>query len=226
MSELYRDACPGACAVVNVCRVGFMGNNVYIIENIADPEDCFLVDASGHAAFVLEALAGRTPSAIVLTHYHFDHVGAAAELREATGAPVYAHETDAVHVEYGSAGKAGIRKVAPCAVGVKLRGGEALALAGLTWTVLHTPGHSPGSICLFAEGEEGTRPLLVAGDTLFAGNIGRTDFADGSWEDMRTSLERLSTLPDETVVLTGHDALTTIGALRRPVFDRYLHVSE
>ncbi len=223
MPQVYADAIPGAVARVNVCKVGFMGNNVYVIENAADPSDCFVVDPTSNAEFILLVLAGRIPKAIICTHYHFDHVGAAAELRAATAAPVYASAVDAPRIT-GEVEATGLRRVTPCPVDVLLEGGEELVLAGIPWKVMLTPGHSPGSLCLFAAAPAGTglKPLLVAGDTLFDGNIGRTDFADGSMTDMLRSLMALRELPADTCVLTGHDSLTTIGALEGTVFTYYL----
>lgn len=224
MPQVLTDVVPGAVARVNVCKVGFMGNNVYVIENAANPDDCFVVDPTSNAEFILLVLAGRHPKAIVCTHAHFDHVGAAAELRAATGSPVYASAIDAPSISAGVQGMAGFRKVAPCPVDLELAGGEELELAGVTWKALITPGHTPGSLCLFADAPAwtGRAPLLIAGDTLFDGNIGRTDFPGGSMTDMLRSLTRLRELPAETCVLTGHDSLTTIGALERSVFTYYL----
>ena len=223
MPQVFADVVPGAVARVNVCKVGFMGNNVYVIENAADPADCFVVDPTSNAEFILLVLAGRIPKAIVCTHYHFDHVGAAAELRAATAAPVYASAIDAPRIQ-GEVEATGLRRVTPCPVDVQLEGGEELVLAGIPWKVMLTPGHSPGSLCLFSDApaRTGLKPLLVAGDTLFDGNIGRTDFADGSMTDMLRSLTVLRELPADTCVLTGHESLTTIDALERSVFTYYL----
>ena len=226
MARLTRDACEGACVRVHICHVGPMGNNCYLIENPADPADCFVVDPGFEGGFVAAQLDGRTPAAILLTHYHFDHTGAAERLRGATGAPVWMGEADAPYLAGEVPTPGAMWKVPRCEVDRRLADGEPLQLAGAVWTVIHTPGHSPGSICLFAEGGEGSVPVLIAGDTLFDGSIGRTDFADGSWPDMLASLQRLAGLPDETIVLTGHDSLTTIGALRRPVFARYAGIDQ
>ena len=220
MARFSADVCEGACVRVGICHVGPMGNNCYIIENPADAEECFVVDPGFESGFILDMLDGRTPQAIVLTHYHFDHTGAAAKLREKTGAPVWMGEGDAPYLAGERPTPGMMWKVPRSEVDRRLADGEAVTLAGAAWTVMYTPGHSPGGICLFADG------VLIAGDTLFAGSIGRTDFPDGSWPDMLSSLARLSALPDGTAVLTGHDALTDIGALRRTVFNRYLRATE
>ncbi|MBQ3385838.1 MAG: MBL fold metallo-hydrolase, partial [Eggerthellaceae bacterium] len=119
MAGFAADVCESACVKVGLCRVGPMGNNCYIIENRADADDCFVVDPGFEAGFVLERLAGRVPRAIILTHYHFDHVGAAAELRAATGAPVYASAKDAFLIS-NDVRATGFVKVAPCPVDAEL----------------------------------------------------------------------------------------------------------
>ena len=95
----------------------------------------------------------------------------------------------------------------------------------MAWKVVLTPGHTKGSMCLFIDPRFGNHPegspVLVSGDTLFCASIGRTDFEGGSMDDMRASLKRLAVLPDETLVLPGHNDLTTIGAERRRVFAQF-----
>ncbi len=209
------------CVTVECAVVGMLENNVYVLSSRTNPDDCFIVDPSSHEDRLLELLGGRTPEAILCTHYHFDHVGAANTLREATGAKVYAHVADASHITGEVELPAGHRKVTPCPVDVMLTGGEELQLAGVTWQVLHTPGHSPGSMCLFAQAP-GYTPVLIAGDTLFAGSYGRVDFADGSPQDMLRSLTILRDLPEDTLVLPGHGNYTTIAEAEVQVFSRLL----
>ena len=95
----------------------------------------------------------------------------------------------------------------------------------MAWRVISTPGHTPGRMCLFLDPRFGSdaagAPLLISGDTLFCGSIGRTDFAGGSMDDMRHSLKKLATLPDNTIVLPGHNDLTTIAAERERTFAYY-----
>ena len=152
----------------------------------------------------------------MLTHYHFDHVGAAAELREATGAPVIASAEDAPVIagEKRWAGHSG--RNTPCPVDRVVRDGDVLEIGSMAWQVIATPGHTPGGLCFFLDATEGVEgaPVLVSGDTLFYGTHGRTDFSESSPSAMRDSLKRLAALPPETIVLPGHNTLTTIGRER------------
>lgn len=203
--------------------LGPLANNVYLIEG---PDGVVLVDPSCEPERIVEALGERPVSAIVLTHAHWDHVGAAKALRDATGAPVVATSVDAPVIAGEQPFLTG-SEFEPCPVDMVVEDGQRVDLGGLTWQVLVTPGHTPGSMCLYCAGEgsdedasEGAdgnvgasadRPILVAGDTLFRGAHGRTDFKGGSQRDMLESLRRLAALPDETLVLPGHNELTTIG---------------
>ena len=103
-----------------------------------------------------------------------------------------------------------------------LNDGDTLTVGNMKWKVIATPGHTPGGICLFLDSEYGEyierANVLISGDTLFAGSIGRTDFEGGNDAQMRKSLKRLSQLPDDTLVLPGHNSLTTIGDEQRRVF--------
>ena len=112
-----------------------------------------------------------------------------------------------------------------CPVDRTVAHGDVVEVGNMKWKVIETPGHTPGSICLFDIPQFGNHPkglpVLISGDTLFAGTIGRTDFEGGSMADMRASLKKLAALPDDTAVLPGHNNLTTIGAERRRVFALY-----
>ena len=201
--------------------MGVLANNVYIV---SDGEGTMVVDPSCSADKILAALGERKLDAIVLTHSHFDHTGAAAELREATGAPVIASAVDAPLIEEPRDEDLSTRGV-PCPVDRTVAHGDVVEVGNMKWKVIATPGHTPGSICLFDIPQFGNHPkglpVLISGDTLFAGTVGRTDFAGGSMADMRASLKKLAALPDDTAVLPGHNNLTTIGAERRRVFALY-----
>lgn len=211
----------GLCVDVTYLVLGVLQNNTYII---SDGQGTMVVDPSCDADKILTALDGATPDAIVVTHGHWDHFGAAAELREATGAPVVASVADAPFiVEPLDKGMA--RKAVPCAVDRTVANGDVVEVGAMKWKVVETPGHSKGSICLFIIPQFGNHPgglpVLLSGDTLFAGTVGRTDFKGGSMEQMAASIKKLAFLPDDTAVLPGHNDLTTIGAERRRTFARF-----
>ena len=177
-----------------------------------------VIDPADDAGAVLKALDGAALAAIVLTHGHFDHLGAVGGLVEATGAPVVIHEADAARITTaaGTGGAMfGFDVVSPPADRTVAEG-DVIEAGGVRFEVIHTPGHTPGCICLAGDGH------LLSGDTLFAGSIGRTDFPGGDMAAMRRSIARLAALPDETRVHPGHGPETTIGRERRvnPFFPR------
>jgi len=147
---------------------------------------------------------------IIITHAHIDHVGGAMKLRAATGAPILLNQNDYALLKMLDAQAAWIGVAAPGKVEIDHSVGQAdsIKVASLSADVIHTPGHTEGSICLYFPAEK----KLIAGDTLFAGSIGRTDLPGGSFEKIISSLhEKVLALPDEAVVIPGHGPLTTIG---------------
>lgn len=220
MTKLYQ--VDNACVNVEMLIQGPIENNVYII---SDDSATLVVDPSADASEIIAALRGRSLDAIILTHAHWDHVGAAADLAAKTGATVIASEIDGKVICGEANPYGGTREFDPCSVDVFVQDGDVVKIGAMPWKVLATPGHTPGGICLFLKPEFGSNaqgmPVLISGDTLFAGSIGRTDFEGGSMDDMRASLKRLAFLPDDTLVLPGHNQLTTIGSERRRVFAHY-----
>jgi hydroxyacylglutathione hydrolase len=187
--------------------------------------EALVIDPGDEITEILRVLhdAGLTCRAMFHTHAHLDHVGATAALAKATGAPVLLHEADLPLWEHApdQAAFMGIESPPMVPVDRYVRDGEFISCGRLRGEVIHTPGHSPGSVCLLVPWDPDGRAVpepgrLFAGDTLFAGSIGRTDLWGGSEERILQSIRRrLLPLPDETVVIPGHGPLTTIGQERR-----------
>jgi hydroxyacylglutathione hydrolase len=199
---------------VRMFTVGPVAENCFFVRQ-PDSDRAIVVDPGEEADRLTEAVdaLGITVEAILLTHTHFDHVGAVAPLARHTGAPVYCPELEVPVL-------ANIMDFVPWAgfgpfesydADETVKGGETLTLAGLDIDVIFTPGHSPGHVTYSIAAEQ----ALFSGDVLFQGSVGRTDLPGGDHATLMASIGRLlDALPDETSVHPGHMGLTTLGAER------------
>lgn len=195
--------------------VGPLAENPYLLW-CSDTMAAIIVDPGDEAEMLWQAItaAGVDLQAIVLTHAHLDHVGAVTAIRERAGVPVYLHPADnellALAPEQGRRFGMHIEPVAPA--DHALHHGDVIPVGNVRLAVLHTPGHSPGSVCLYA----GDDHLVIAGDTLFRQGVGRTDLPGGSWDQLEHAIHtHLWPLPADTRVLPGHGGATTIGEEKR-----------
>lgn len=177
--------------------------------------EAMVIDPGDQIEDILKILQSEnlTLKQIVVTHAHIDHVGGAMKLKAATGAPILMNQKDEALLKMLDIQAAWIGMKPPGAVDVDetVGSGSVLQIGNISGTVLHTPGHTEGSICLYFPQHK----RLIAGDTLFAGSIGRTDLPGGSYEKIIRSLHNeVLKLPDETKVVPGHGPLTTIGEER------------
>jgi len=188
--------------------VGPLGANCIILWDEESLKG-IVVDPGDEPEIIVETIKKNSirVEAIVCTHAHFDHIGAVADIKNATGADVCVHEAE-LELYNAAADQAALwgYELEPLPPPDRLlRDRDEIKAGPLSFRVLQTPGHSPGSICLYGHG------FLVTGDTLFAGSIGRTDFYGGSFREIQASLKKIASLPPETTIITGHGPASTIG---------------
>jgi hydroxyacylglutathione hydrolase len=189
------------------CNCSIIGDETTREAMVIDPGDEI------EDVLVLIRKHNLTVKQIVVTHAHIDHVGGAMKLRAATGAPILLNQNDDALLKMldVQATWIGVANPGKVEIDQSIGQGDTVRAGTLTANVIHTPGHTEGSVCLYFPAER----KLIAGDTLFAGSIGRTDLPGGSMRKIINSLhEKVLTLPDETVVVPGHGPLTTIGEER------------
>jgi len=198
-----------------ILPVGVLGCNCSILGDPATRE-AMVIDP-GDDIDQITAILDRhqlTVKMIVITHAHIDHIGGAQKLRTLTGAPVYMNENDSFLADNLAmqAGWLGIKTPQNPGIDSPAREGDVLRAGGIEAQVIHTPGHTPGSISLFIPAEN----KLIAGDTLFKGSIGRTDLPGGDFRTIMLSIrDKLYTLPETTIVIPGHGEPTDIGTEKR-----------
>ena len=179
-----------------------------------DPAQAWVVDPGADGAKILGFMEKRGLKAgiVVLTHSHFDHISALGEILAKFSVPVAMRQEDA-GLAFSTLNAMPPYRLTqrPASLVTDKQEGDPLTCGGLTARVIFTPGHTPGGWCLYFEKEK----LLVAGDTLFAGSVGRTDLPGGSGEELEASLKKLKALPDDTRVICGHGPQTTLGVEKR-----------
>ncbi len=187
------------------------GANTYIIYDEKSNEAA-MVDPGGMADKLMSETQDVNLKYIILTHAHFDHIGALEEVAEKTGAEVVIHELEAhalTDPRYNLSTLAGVPENKRGA-DITVKEGDLIKLGDTEIKFIHTPGHTPGCMCIFVGDDD-----LITGDTLFYGSIGRTDFEGGSFAQMKESLERLASFDDEITIYPGHGEESTIGFEKR-----------
>lgn len=195
---------------VEQLSLGSIGTNCYIVRRDERATEAVVIDPGSDAASIRLALTRVDAScaAILLTHSHYDHIGALADLAEGSGCPVWlpAGELEVFRRPNDYFGGLGVSIRGYEGESTQLAGGETIEAAGISFEVTAVPGHSPGHLAYYAE------CCLFSGDVLFWGSVGRTDLPFGSWEQLLDSIRKLGgAYPPETIVYSGHGPATTLG---------------
>ena len=194
---------------VNRFELGPIGTNCYVVRADDSAAEAVVVDPGAEAARVVDELRalGARCAAILITHGHWDHLGAVADLADATGAPVHMAEEERALLEDVNSfapPELDLRSYTP---DVLLQGDETLEFAGMSFQTLRVPGHSPAHLAYYTDG------ALFSGDVVFAGSVGRTDLPGADWDTLVESIRMLADrFPPETVIYSGHGPNTTLGA--------------
>jgi len=194
--------------VVDQLSLGQIGTNCYLVRADREATSAVVVDPAADVAEIRLSLANSnaTCAAILLTHSHYDHIGALADLAEGTGAPVWLPEGELEVFRRPNDFFPGVPTRAFAGEATLLGGGETVEAAGVLFQVRHVPGHSPGHLSYYADG------CLFSGDVLFAGSVGRTDIPFGNWDTLLESIRSLAeAYPPDTIVYAGHGPATVLG---------------
>jgi hydroxyacylglutathione hydrolase len=192
---------------IDTVAVGPLQVNCFIVYD-EDSHDAIVVDPGDEAERIIGLIEEKKlkVSRIVCTHAHFDHVGAVKRIKDKTGAAVLLHKGDSdIYMRVDKQGALwGFHIEQPPVPDLYVIEGDEVDIGRSRLTILHTPGHSPGGICLYGEG------VILTGDTIFAGSVGRTDFPGGSLKELKSSFARIIALPPETMIFPGHGPLTSV----------------
>ncbi len=194
--------------IVQKFVVGPLENNCFIIAD-ENSRECLVIDPGDEPDRILDSINENNFQLkyIICTHAHFDHIAAVSDIKEETKAKIVLHRDD-LEIYKSTKDQAvawGFELESQPEPDMFVSEGDMIEIGDLRFDILHTPGHSPGGICLYGEG------ILIAGDTLFAGSVGRTDLHGGDINELKKSFKRLMSLPDNVRVLPGHGPESTIG---------------
>lgn len=201
--------------IIQKIIVGPLESNCYIIAD-EQTKEAIIVDPGDEPDIIIDFIKEKTLQVkyVVCTHAHFDHIGAVSEMKQETGAPIVIHrdEQEVYRSTRKQAALWGFDLEELPKPDMLVSEGDILEIGSLKFMIIHTPGHSPGGICLSGE------DILITGDTVFAGSVGRTDLHGGDIIQLKKSFKRLMSLPEKIKILPGHGPETTIGKEKKENF--------
>ncbi len=195
--------------IIKTLVVGALETNCYIFADEITKE-ALIIDPGSNEIYILEELSKNNfkPKAILLTHGHFDHIGAVEQLKNELHIPVYIHEKEQIIMENSNYNLSSVFSQNKLELKADRLLNETLTFGDIVLKIIFTPGHTPGGVCYYYEKEH----ILFSGDTLFLNSMGRTDFPYGNYQELVNSIKnKLFLLPNETKVFSGHGDVTTIG---------------